>query len=301
MFQSNTFHGVIPRASDGGRLGWLEDSSYWKAYWGSFDELCKRGDFSENDGLRMSMVSNCVHEAAAVSNMAFFKHVTGAHAKQTVSDCLQIGHHILPPSVMAWLATVEDRPGFAAQDIVDQQEQLWRNLSWVQTKGEKSPLFSQLGQPEDVEHIEKMLEAAFGAYCLDRREQVYAIAHILTRSPAEWMSPQAPGGPLLARLKTRVGSKLMPGVDLDTIALCCGHGPNDREVFKDIKIMGRLLIVGHTKVNRKRQQNPDLAMLSSLYDLSSIWELYDAVQTSGLLAGKPVKAFALPDMDMALA
>ena len=85
---------------------------------------------------------------------------------------------------MTWLATMEDRPGFAPQDIVDQQAQFWRNLDWVQTKGAKSPLFSQLGQQGDVEHIEKMLEAAFGAYSLDRREQVYAIAHVLTRCPA---------------------------------------------------------------------------------------------------------------------
>ena len=188
MFEVSPFDGVIPRASDRGRLGWLEDASYWKVYWASFDALCKRSDFAENDGLRGSMVSNCVQEAAAQSNMAFFRHVTAPIARQTVSDCLEICHYIFPPAVMAWLAESGDQQGFKVQDVIEAQDQYWRTLPWGKT-AQRSPLFSQLNQPQNIDKFDAMLVDGFASHKLNRQEQVCAIGHILTHCPSEWMRP----------------------------------------------------------------------------------------------------------------
>lgn len=299
MFEHASFAGVIPKGSDRGRLGWLKDASYWKAYWSSFDTQCKRVDFAENDGLRMSMVSKCVGEAAAMGNMAFFQHVKSALARQTVSDCLHICDHAIAPSALAWVATVEKRADFDPKDVVDKQSQIWCVLQWFDTKG-RSPLFSATGQPKDLDVFDATLVDAFSRYGLNREQQINAIGHILTHCPSHWLHSEFPGDTIVERLKARVSPLLASGVDIDTIALCCGQGPNSSKAIKDIKIMGKLLSTGHTNAGKRRQQSPELAMLSSLYTLSSPLALYEAVHTSGLLQGKMPEVFSLPEMELGL-
>lgn len=304
---SKTMAAAGSRTERNGRLGWLKDISFWQHFWDAFAREHAGMKYS-HAGMqtRYQAIMPYLRKAFDAQNMAIFEGAHNPLGLDTLAYALVRHHAILQEPVLEWCR--QHKSVYA--EVGPAQGVLWRKLPWKKHQGllSGSPLFGGMNDATVT------MDAAIGRmvrglheHTHTQEEQVQLLGHFLFNCPQAWHKPTEDGPNLLSRMQDQLQPHLLEGVDLALVALCSGHGKAITETQKEIKALGRALILAGGNHGSSKQVlveqcmaacTQDMAAVVALYDINSVLDLYKAVQSFGVGKKRDIEVFALPSMEI---
>lgn len=302
MMESKGFVATMALGHQGnGQVGLLQHATYWRKYWDAFERAYGESPLNTKTASeRYRHVLPMMRRALQSDNMTFFQGARGQRSLATLAFGLAQHHAVIQGPLLEW----------AREHVYPQVElaqgALWRKLPWEKVKG-WSVLFDGLteeGANNDGAMREILDTFARGVkeHATTANERVQLVGHFLTNCPVGWHLPKADGTNVVALMQEKAKTHGWEGVDVALIALCSGHGGDASDLQKEIKSVGRALVMGDNRGPRRQRLveqrlsscTYEMGAVVALYEINTVADLYHALNNAGVVQKRQVETFALP-------